>query len=222
MRSYDQYCPLSKALEVIGERWTPLILRDLALGPKRFTDLSNRLAGIAPNLLSQRLRTLEGHGVVRRRKLPPPAATQVYELTELGAELGPALFELARWGTRFLGPIAPGETFRLEYLLPILEDMVDEESARGVRETYEFHIDGAVFHVEVDDGNVAIRPGPPAGPPDLLVETDFQTFAEVGFGTLTPEEATAAGRGHSEGDPAAMERALEILGPGRVLARVMA
>jgi DNA-binding HxlR family transcriptional regulator len=222
MRSYEQYCPLAKALDVIGERWTPLILRDLALGPKRFTDLSDRLVGIAPNLLIQRLRTLEGHGIVRKRKLPPPAATQVYELTELGSELGPALFELARWGTRFLGPLAPGEQFRLEYLLPILEDVANEEAARGIRETYEFHIDGAVFHVEVDDGKVTIRPGPPAGPPDLLVETDFQTFAEVGFGTITPEEAVATGRGRQEGDPAAAERALQILAPERALARVMA
>src|SRR5688500_3079456 len=189
MRSYDQYCPLAKALDVIGERWTPLILRDLALGPKRFTDLSDRLVGIAPNLLSQRLRTLEGHGIVQKRKLPPPAAAQVYELTELGSELGPALFELARWGTRFLGPVAPGETFRLEWLLPLLDDFADREAARGVREMYEFRIDGAVFHVEVDDGTVNIRPGPPPRDPDLLVETDFQTFAEVGFGTITPEEA---------------------------------
>lgn len=220
MRSYDQYCPLAKALDVIGERWTPLILRDLALGPKRFTDLEQRLTGIAPNLLSRRLRSLESHGIVRRRELAPPAATHVYELTDAGKEIGPALFELARWGTRFLGPLRPDERFQLEWLLPVIQDFADAEAARGVAETYEFRIDGAVFHVEVDDGTVDVRPGS-ARDPDLVVETDLPTLTAVGFGTITWEQAAEEHRGRIEGDPAALERALEILAPTRVISRML-
>src|ERR671921_1884288 len=97
-RSYDQLCPLAYSLDLVGERWTLLVVRDLADGPKRYTDLSRGLPGLATDLLTERLRRLEEAGAVRRREPPPPAAGMVYELTQRGRELVPALVALARFG----------------------------------------------------------------------------------------------------------------------------
>ena len=102
-KKYDQYCPMAHALEMVGERWTLLVVRELLHGPKRYTDLADRLPGIGTNILAARLRDLEAGGVVAKRTLPPPAASKVYELTEYGVELKPVMRELARWGARSLG-----------------------------------------------------------------------------------------------------------------------
>ena len=103
-KRYSQYCPIAHALELVGDRWALLVVRELIDGPKRYTDLLERLPGIGTNILAARLRALESGDVVRKRKLPPPAASTVYELTEYGAELEEAMFALARWGARSLGP----------------------------------------------------------------------------------------------------------------------
>src|SRR4051794_11833426 len=104
VKRYEQYCPVARALDLVGDRWALLIVRELMHGPKRYTDLVDRLSGIGTNILAARLRDLEGHGVVTRRTLPPPAASKVYELTGYGRELRPAMRELALWGARSLGP----------------------------------------------------------------------------------------------------------------------
>jgi DNA-binding HxlR family transcriptional regulator len=101
-RTYDQYCPIARSLDLLGERWTLLLVRELLTGPRRFSDLRTALPGLSPNLLTTRLRALEAAGLVRRRELPPPAARLVYELTDRGRALEPVLFELARWGLPFL------------------------------------------------------------------------------------------------------------------------
>ena len=101
-RSYGQYCTVARALDVVGERWTLLLVRELSTGPKRFKDLLEGLPGIATNLLAARLKTLEGEGIVRRATLPPPAGSNVYELTELGGSLEPVIVALSRWGARLL------------------------------------------------------------------------------------------------------------------------
>src|SRR6266567_3955340 len=103
-RSYGDACGIARAFDVIGERWAPLIVRELLLGPKRFTDIQVGLPKASPNVLSQRLRELEQAGVVRRRRLPPPAASQVYELTDWGQDLEPAFAALGRWGSRSPAP----------------------------------------------------------------------------------------------------------------------
>lgn len=220
-RSYEQFCPVAKALDIVGDRWSILILRELALGAKRFTDLAHRLDGIAPNLLTRRLRQLEENGIVTRSFLPPPAASQVYELTETGQAFEPALLELGRWGTRFLGPMTEGEAFYVDWFIPILEEFADHEAARGVKEAYEFRIEGSVFHVLVDDGDVTIDIGSAPRPADLVIECDFATFAAVGFGALTPEQVVEQGRGKMQGDWSALERAIDILAPARLLSKVV-
>ena len=103
-KSYDQYCPVAHALDLVGERWSLLVVRELMRGPKRYTDLAEHLPGIGTNILAARLRDLEAHGIVSKRRLPPPAASRVYELTEYGRALETVLRELALWGARSLGP----------------------------------------------------------------------------------------------------------------------
>jgi DNA-binding HxlR family transcriptional regulator len=114
---YPQFCALARAAEIVGERWTLLIIRELLLGPKRFGDLLDHLDGMSPSLLTQRLTSLIECDVVRRTTLPPPANTQVYELTEIGREVQPAIRELIRWGGRFLFPPVPGDVFEPDWVL---------------------------------------------------------------------------------------------------------
>jgi DNA-binding HxlR family transcriptional regulator/putative sterol carrier protein len=219
-RSYDQYCPLARALDVVGDRWAMLVMRELFFSPKRFTDLEQRLDGIAPNLLSKRLKELEGAGLIRRRRLDPPAASTVYELTEKAAGLESAMIELAKWGVQFLGTYEDGKAFELEWLLPAMEELADRDAARNVWEVYEFHIDRLPFWVNVADGDVTIRPGRAPQPPDLLVEADLETFMGIGFGAVAPDEATESGRARITGDLTKAERSLDILAPARILSKV--
>ncbi len=104
MKRYEQYCPVAHALDLVGDRWALLVVRELMHGPKRYTDLVEHLTGIGTNILASRLRDLEASGVVTKRKLPPPAASRVYELTDYGSDLRPVMRELALWGARSLGP----------------------------------------------------------------------------------------------------------------------
>ena len=211
-RSYEQYCPAARSLDVVGDRWTLLVVRELLPGPKRYTDLLAGLPGIAPNVLADRLRQMQDARLVRRATLPPPAASQVYELTPLGDGLRPVLLELSRWGYNFLGAPQPGDSFQLGWLLASLEAMFRPDAARGVHETYEFTIDGETFHIRVDDGSVEIARGA-AEDPDFRSAMDLTTFTAIGARMITPEEAAAGGRATYEGDLEAGRRSVEILGP---------
>lgn len=210
-RSYDQFCPAARALDVLGERWTLLIIRELLLGPKRYTDLLDGLPGIGPNILAGRLRHLQEAGIIERGTLPPPAASAVYELTPLGRGLRPVVLSLMTWGLHLLGAPRPGETQNPGSLLQLLEAGADHEAAGGVHETYQFCVDGTVMHVEVDDGRVEARQGP-APDPALVSTMDFDTFLALGARATTPAEAIASGKLAFEGDSQAGERAIRILG----------
>jgi DNA-binding HxlR family transcriptional regulator len=120
MKRYDQYCPIACSLGLVGERWTLLVVRELFSGPKRYTDLAEHLPGIGTNILADRLKELETAGLVEKRKLPPPAASSVYELTEAGRALRPVLHELARFGAKYLGP-PPPEALEEGWLLGALD-----------------------------------------------------------------------------------------------------
>jgi DNA-binding HxlR family transcriptional regulator len=209
-RSYQQACTLARTLDVVGDRWTLLIVRELMMGPKRFTDLLPGLPGIGKNLLAARLRHLESEGVVARRELPPPAASRVYELTEDGRALGPALAALGRWGVERLGPAPSGYVFRLGWAMFPLSYMANADAARGLHETYEFRVGDEAFHLTVDDGAVIPRAGP-AAEPDLTVTMDEETLLGLFAGGLDPAAALTAGRVQAEGPPEVLGHALAVL-----------
>jgi len=191
-KTYDQYCAVARALEVVGERWTILIVRELLTGPKRFTDLRAGLPGIATNLLSDRLEALKERGVLWRVELPPPAASTVYELTERGRELKPVILALADWGLPLLGEPREGDGFRLGWLLLALEDRFDEEAATGLRLTYEFRVGYETMHATIADRILSVAQGPANGA-DVILVADVETFLAWGMGRMSDDEALAAG-----------------------------
>jgi DNA-binding HxlR family transcriptional regulator/putative sterol carrier protein len=210
-RSYRQYCAMARALDVLGERWTLLIVRELLTGPKRFKDLLEGLPGIGTNLLAGRLKELEGEGVLRRTTLPPPAGSAVYELTGRGRDLEPVLMGLARWGVDLLGEPRPGEAFKPAWAVQAMKATFRPEVARWVRETYEFRVGEDVFHVRVDDGVSEPEYGP-AWEPDLILRTDPDTFLALVSGRTEASDAIEAGRLDIEGDAEALARVGEIFG----------
>jgi DNA-binding HxlR family transcriptional regulator/putative sterol carrier protein len=213
-RSYDQYCGLARALDLVGERWTLLIVRDLAIAPRRFTDLMDGLPGLGTSLLSQRLRHLEDAGIVGRQARRRPDGGVVYELTDRGHQLARAIGPLAVWGASALGPRADGERFRPEWLTYFLEASFRPELAQGVRDTYEFRIEDAVLWVVVADGTIEVTQERP-GDSDFVAILDVQTLADLGAGAITPQEAVASKRARFHGDLQAGARALQLLGTQR-------
>lgn len=210
-RSYDQFCPLARSLDLVGERWTLLIVRELLLGPRRYSDLREALPGIGTNLLADRLRRLEELGLAERRRLPAPAASTVYELTARGRGLEAALVAMAGWGLPLMDRPRPGDAFDPAWVLLSFKATFDAAAARDVRETYEFRIGPRRFHAAVDHGRLALADGP-ATEPDLVIEAAPEDFVAVGTGSVTPEEALAGGRVRIQGDPATLARSVAILG----------
>jgi DNA-binding HxlR family transcriptional regulator/putative sterol carrier protein len=208
-RSYHQYCALARALDVVGERWTLLLIRELLLGPKRYTDLLEGLPGIGTNLLADRLKALEQAGIVRRAVLPPPARAPVYELTELGLELEPMVFALGRWGAHFLEPRLESDATHPGWFFVSIRATFRPELAAELRETYEFRIDGNAFNARVDRGRARTSEGP-ADDPDLVVTTDLDSFLGLLSQQLSPNEAVASARVRLEGDESALERFVEL------------
>jgi DNA-binding HxlR family transcriptional regulator/putative sterol carrier protein len=218
---YQQYCGAARALDVIGDRWTLLIVRELRFGPLRFTDLIDGLPGISRNLLTQRLRELEHDGIVVRSDLPPPAARQVYELSDDGHDLAEAMLPLVAWGVRRLGSRKPGESFRPQWAALAMAAFADRDAARGVVETYEYHVGGLVFHFTVDDGSIQLHQGA-ARDPIATLTTDEATWADLASGNITGSTATATGALELAGDAEALERARRIFSRRRVLAQAEA
>lgn len=195
---------------MVGERWTLLIVRELLLGPKRYKDLVDGLPGVATNLLAQRLKDLERAGVLRRRKLAPPASSSVYELTAFGRELEQAVLALGRWGANLLAEPRPGDAFRPGWYILSMLSTFRSEPAEGVRETYEFRIGEEVFEIRVADERVEARRGE-ARAPDLILTSDLQTLLALLGRQLSPQEALASGRVEIDGDANALTRCFEIL-----------
>jgi DNA-binding HxlR family transcriptional regulator len=212
-RSYGQHCTVAKALDVVGERWTLLLVRELLTGPKRFKDLLEGLPGIGTNLLAARLKALEECGILRRDTLPPPAGSGVYGLTELGRSLEPVVVALSRWGSRLVGDPRDGDERRPAWAAMALRSLLREEAAGVPRETYELRIDGEAFHLRLEDGTVEARQGP-AETPDVVVSGDSGTLLALCAGRLALEEALGSGGIRIEGgaDGAAVSRCLRMLG----------
>jgi DNA-binding HxlR family transcriptional regulator len=184
-RSYGQFCGFARALEVVGERWALLIVRDLLVSPKRFTDLHRGLPGIPTNVLTERLKELEEAGVVHRRVLPRPASSIVYELTPYGQELEDVVFAIGRWGAKKLDTPRPEETVTADSLITALRTTFRRENARGVHVGYELRLGPIVIHARVDGPKINVAPGP-------LPEADLIIEAGPGMKGLMTGELTAA------------------------------
>lgn len=187
MRSYDQYCALARALDHVGQRWTLLIVRELLLGPKRFTDLRASLPGIANNLLAERLRQLQDDGLVSRRELPPPAASSVYELTESGKDLREAVQALIRWGGRWMLSGPGSDEFRADWLALAL-DALGVGARMGTDTVVELMVDGESVRLGVADGHVTINVRSDHEP-QLRVTVDARTILGLVAGAFPATEA---------------------------------
>jgi DNA-binding HxlR family transcriptional regulator len=208
MRTYCDGCAAAHALDLVGERWALLVVRELVLGPKRFTDLRAGLPGVSPNVLAQRLRELERAGVVRRRKLPPPAASRVYELTDWGMELEPVITQLGRWGAR--SPSRPRDAeLGVDSLILALRTMFDPHAADGLRASYELRLGEDRFRVEVADGRFEVVRGS-SDRPDATIETGPGTLAALVFNGRQLAEALRSGDLKLEGDKSAVARFLSL------------
>ncbi|MFN8440782.1 MAG: winged helix-turn-helix transcriptional regulator [Caldilineaceae bacterium] len=209
-RSYNQLCGLAYALDVVGERWTILVIRELVAGPRRFTDLMDGLPGISTNLLTERLKELEQHGVIQRRVLPPPAASTVYQLTKLGKALEPTLLELGKWGSQFvpesikncqmlhLGSYAltPRTFFR-----PCLAQEMDV--------TYGLYVGEEVQTVRIAQGEIDVQQGEPSHAA-MSLYTEVPIYLGLLTRQIDPQEALAGGLVRVEGDPAELFRFLQL------------
>jgi DNA-binding HxlR family transcriptional regulator len=215
-RSYGQFCALAYALDVVGERWTLLIIRELLNGPRRYTDLMEGLPGISTNLLADRLRNLEEWGVIGRRVLPPPAGSTVYELTPVGMALERATVELGRWGAQFLPPSLEGLALpSVGSMALAMKAFFRPEAALEMNETFELRLGEEALQVQIREGVMRTQQG--AGwRPDAILEMEMGVFVGLFAGQLRPDEALGAGLVRVvEGDEGALGRYLRVCGLGR-------
>jgi DNA-binding HxlR family transcriptional regulator len=212
MRSYGQYCSVARALDVIGDRWTPLIIRELLLrGACRYTDLKNGLPGIATNLLADRLRELEAAGLITREEAPPPVATTLVRLTEAGASLEPAIRALASWGIRFMAEPVADDEFRPQWFAYPVEEFLRDRDPGGPPATIELRTPSGPAVIEVAGGAVSARTGTAAAP-GLILTGGPQAILAVLTGKLTV--ASAAGLGlEVSGDTGLLRRVLPDSAP---------
>jgi DNA-binding HxlR family transcriptional regulator len=209
-RTYQDACRFAHALDLVGERWALLIVRELLLGPKRFTDLRGGLPHASTNILSERLRELEHNAVVRRRRLPPPAASTVYELTEWGRELEPVVTKLGAWGARSPVPPPGAESIGVDSIVLALGSLFDPAVAEGVDADYELRIGAERFRVDVSGGEVELRRGEATDPEATLAVPDAATMAALLTRQLTLDEALASGALEVTGGKRGAERFLRL------------
>lgn len=208
-RPHKDGCAAAHTLDLVGERWALLVVRELMVGPKRFTDLRAGIPDISPNVLGQRLRELEEIGVLHRRQLPPPAASRVYELTEWGYELEPVLQALGRWGSR--SPTMPhdGELGISSFVLA-MRTMFSPDAAKGLRASYQLHLGEQPFAAKVGRGELEIEPGVVKDPDATIRAADHMNLVDVVFNGRSLGEALEAGEVEIEGDRKAAERYVNL------------
>lgn len=205
MRTYNQYCPLAHALDLVGERWTLLIIRNLFTGPKRFSDLLRGLPGIGTNILTARLKTLEESGLIHSRFLPPPAASSVYELTAYGLGLEDVLAALAQWGGKSLGAPQAEQVISAESVTLMLYLMFKTIATPGLTDVYVVRVEdrhySGQFTVKVDGPKVTVQPDAP--PTDSLVlRADLETIESIATRLRLFQQAYAEGSLNLEGSEA--------------------
>jgi DNA-binding HxlR family transcriptional regulator len=207
-RTYGDRCGVARALDIAGERWALLVVRELLLGPKRFTDLRAGLPHVGPDVLAQRLRELEQSGVVRRGTLPPPAGSRIYELTERGRQLEPVVIALGRFGS--VAPFPAGDArIGVDAVVIALKSLFDPARADGLHAGYELRLGDQRFRIDVADGRLDVARGGAAAP-DAIIETDPGTLATVLWHGRRLDEARRAGDVAIEGDRRAVARLLAL------------
>jgi DNA-binding HxlR family transcriptional regulator len=206
-RSYGDACGIARALDVVGERWALLVVRELLLGPQRFSGVRRALPKASSNLVADRLRELEGHGVVRRRKLAPPASSWVYELTERGRELEPIVLALGSWGVR-MPPPAPTTLSATSVLLFLRTCARPSPTAPGA--TYRLELDDRVWTVQTAAGQAVVQPGEPATA-DASLRTDPETLDALLEDPAALDAAIADGSVAAMGDLPALRRLLHAV-----------
>jgi DNA-binding HxlR family transcriptional regulator len=205
MRSYDEYCAIAKSLDVVGDRWTLLIVRELALhGACRYTDLRNGLPGIASNLLAQRLRDLDDAGVIAREDAPPPIATTLFRLTPRGEELRPVLDGLFQWGLPLMTEQKPGDAVRSHWLAGALEVMLTDRQPDAPPVTVELRTGDQPIVIETRDGTIHTRLGP-ADSADATLTGPPKPIMGLLLGLLQTADAKANGLDY-QGDPTILDR----------------
>jgi DNA-binding HxlR family transcriptional regulator len=206
-KSYGQYCGLARALEIVGERWGLLIVRDLLVGPRRFSDLHRGLPRIPTNVLSARLKELEDAGVVVRRVLPRPSGSIVYELTDFGNQLEDAVLSLARWGAQVLGDPRSEEIVTVDSLIMAMRSTFNPKAARGLDASYELRVGDVVIHMRVHGAKLEVAAGP-LPDADLVIDAGPALKALMA-GEMTPARAKASGGVHLKGQTKLLPRFVE-------------
>ena len=203
-RTYADPCGIARALDLVGERWALLVIRDLVLGPKRFTDLRSGLPHLSPDVLAQRLRELEQAGIVQRRKLPPPAGSQVYELTDWGQELEPVVLALGRWGSR--APFPPTDAqLSADSMIIALKTLFHAPTAEGLNASFELRLGEQRFRATVAGGALELSRGGVEGP-DATIAADTGALAAVLWHGRRLTEALRSGDIRVDGDKQATRR----------------
>ena len=208
-KDYRQFCGLAHAMELVGARWTLLIVRDLLAGPKRFTDLAEGLPGIPTNVLTARLRELESEGIVQRTIQPRPASGVAYELTEYGTQLESAIVALGLWGARSMGPPRDDDYVSMPALSVGLRGVFEPQRAAGVDCVYELRVGDASLRVDVHDGQVTFD-GRSRDDVEVVIETDVETMHGLLTRRVDLDEAIAANRTRVVGSRAQIDRFFEI------------
>jgi DNA-binding HxlR family transcriptional regulator/putative sterol carrier protein len=208
-RCYGQFCGLSRALDLVGGRWALLVVRDLLVGPKRFTQLQEGLHGVPTNVLTARLRELEESGIVRRRVQAGPGGGVVYELTEYGRELEEPLLRLGYWGAKSLGEPGKDDFISTDALAVALRGAFHPAKARGRQRLYELKVSGKSLPIAVKGGQATV-PASSADDADAVLEADAGVFAELFSGRADVDAAMAAGRLRVHGERADAGRLFEM------------
>jgi DNA-binding HxlR family transcriptional regulator len=207
-RTYGDGCAIAHGLDLVGERWALLVVRELLLGPKRFTDLKRGLPNASPNVISERLRELERAGVVKRDKLPPPASARVYALTDWGRELEEIVISLGRWAQR--SPTLPREApMGADSVVLALKAGFNPGAAAGLQASYELRLGEDRFHIAVSDHALEVARGG-ADQPDAIIDTSPGTLFAVLWNGRSLADAQRAGDMSIEGDTAAAERLVRL------------
>ncbi|WP_204280802.1 MULTISPECIES: winged helix-turn-helix transcriptional regulator [Pseudomonas] len=212
-KTYGQICPIARSLDVLGDRWTLLLIRELLLGPKRFKDMLAILPAMGTNRLSERLAMLVQNGVIQQVTLRTPPTTPAYELTALGEQLRKPVLALGFWGLGLpIDERIDPASARAELIALCLTSANDSATSAGLQELYEFQVGAEVFHVQVNDGTLLARSGPSTEPTDVKIQCDMETFIALVLRQITPTRALREGHAKLlQGDRPAFTRVFKVL-----------